>query len=374
MKKLRVGIIGLGGAGIVLLQLFERNKNCEVIGVLDTEDVTNRYRISKSIKIIQSEEEFYDLNLDVAAVSTPDKTHAYYISRLLDLKIHVLCEKPLTDSEEGLKDIERAIARNPEIKIMVQHQMRNVPLFSNIKHIIDSEELGEIGYLEGYYVHNLKERAFIHGNWRNEDIATPLIYSGIHLIDLIMWFIKEKPVEVYAMANNILFPEYAESDLNVLLMKFPSGKIAKVITAFGVSRPQDHSIQIYGEKASIFNNLLFKGNSHKVFQGPITKSIEGRKYAILKDAIFLLFHKAFVRLMKLFPINDQYIISYYPFRLYEHHYAVKKSVDSFINSVLFDTDPLIPLMETKNAVKVAIAGVQSYRNGNPVKLDWDENE
>lgn len=368
--KYKIGIIGLGGAGIVLLKEFHRREDCEVVGVLDTENVKDRYPLNDKLTFTTDETFFFSLGQQINVVTSPDSTHAYYVSKSLNNKIHVLCEKPLTDSLKGIEQIEKAIKDNPEIKIMVQHQMRNVPMFKDIKSLLNKNKLGKIGYIEGYYVHNLKNRAFVNHNWRNDDIATPMVYSGIHFIDLLMWMLNEKPVEVYAMSNNILFPEYAESDCNVLLMKFKSGVIAKVITAFGVNRPQDHSIQIYGEEASITNNIYFSNNTFKVFTGPIRNSLPERRFNYLKDSIILMYFHFFKFLMHFFPKNGQYSISNFPFRLYEHRYAVRQSVNDFIVSIKNNSNPAIPIHETVAAVKVALAGVQSYRTGKPIRLDW----
>mgnify|MGYP001029129078 CR=1 FL=1 len=371
MIKYNVGIIGLGGAGLVLLEKFNKRNECEVIAVLDTEKVSNRLKKDNFISFYDNKENFFKQDIQIVVVSSPDSTHSDYVIECINRGIHVLCEKPLTNSNSQVDLILKAKNNNPHVKVMVQHQMRNIPLFESIKKIIDSNKLGTIGYIEGYYVHNLTERAFVNHNWRNDEVATPLIYSGIHFIDLIMWMTNEKPYEVFCYANNLMFPEYAESDLNVLLMKFNSGKIAKVVTAFGVSRPQDHSLQVYGNKASIHNNTIFKDKSFNFIQKPISESFKDSKSGMIKFFIISSFFHVFKFLMKLYPNNDQYLMSFFPFRFYEHQYAVSKSVDQFMDSIIYNKDEKIPLIETANAVKVAVAGVESFREGKPVTINWD---
>ena len=369
--KYNVGIIGLGGAGLVLLEKFNKRIECEVVAVLDTESVSHRIDKESSITFCEDKEVFFNQDLRIVVVSSPDSTHGYYVVECINRGIHVLCEKPLTNSIREVEMILKAKNKNPHVKVMVQHQMRNIPLFKTIKEVIDSNKLGTIGYIEGYYVHNLTERAFVNHNWRNDEVATPLIYSGIHFIDLIMWMANEKPYEVFCYANNLMFPEYAESDLNVLLMKFKSGKIAKVVTAFGVSRPQDHSLQVYGNKGSIHNNTIFKDKSFDFIQKPIYQSFEASNFGWMKFLLITAFFYVFKFLMNLYPNNDQYLMSFFPFRFYEHQYAVSKSVDQFMESIINDTDEKIPLIETANAVRVAVAGVESFRTGVSVTINWD---
>src|SRR6185295_9259477 len=136
-------------------------------------------------------------------------------------------------------------------------QMRFVPLHRRMKALVGAGALGAISYLEGYYVHDLTLRAFVTDRWRETDNATPLVYSGCHFVDLLRWLADEEIVEVFAAANNIAFPEYPESDLNLVTLRFQSGVIGKVVVAFGAAGPQDHSLRIFGTRRSIDNNMLF---------------------------------------------------------------------------------------------------------------------
>src|SRR5205814_6653387 len=115
-------------------------------------------------------------DLDAVVVCTPDRTHAQYIVTGLQRGVHVLCEKPLCDSIEGLRAIRRAAAAAPDQIAAVVHQMRFVPLHRRIKALVEAGALGDLSYLEGYYVHDLTSRAFAHDRWREDDNATPLVY------------------------------------------------------------------------------------------------------------------------------------------------------------------------------------------------------
>ena len=61
----------------------------------------------------------------------------HYIVAALERGLHVLVEKPLTDSVEGLRAIRRAAAAAPAQVVAVVHQMRFVPLHQRIKALVD---------------------------------------------------------------------------------------------------------------------------------------------------------------------------------------------------------------------------------------------
>lgn len=370
-KKFKVGIVGFGGAGMALYNHFNSFDDCMVTSVFDIKEKAFLRAKKTNIDLfLTSDFELFLSTVDIVIISSPDSTHAEYLSKSVYAGKHVLCEKPLTDSVEGMKLILDSLKLNPNVKVGVQHQMRCLPVHREIKKKLENKELGNVGYIEGYYVHNLTERAFENDTWRLDEKVTPLIYSGIHFVDVLRWLIDDEIIEVTAMANNICFPEYPESDLNVLLVKFKSGVIGKVVTAFGAARPQDHSIQIYGDRKSIHNNLLFsKDGSFEVFAKPIKNSMIGRNFGWLKDFVILGYSKFFEFLIKNYPYNAQYNIGFFPIRLYEHSFAVRESAINFMNAIKYDTEIECSAKEAAKSVAVALAGVEAYRTGKTVKVE-----
>src|SRR3990172_3844145 len=233
MRNLRVGIIGFGGAGQAHYHYFTYLDGCRVVKVYDPKAAG----LQRAAELIPHVERSADLDtfwkgLDVVSVCSPDHSHADYITEGLRRDLHVICEKPLTDSIEGIRKIKEA-SRRSSCVVAVLHQMRFVPLHGKIKQILANKELGVVSYLEGYYVHDLTERAWIYDDWRRAHNATPMVYAGCHFVDLLRWFAGEEIVEVYAAANNLAFPAYPESDLNVATLRFQSGVLGKVLTTFG---------------------------------------------------------------------------------------------------------------------------------------------
>ena len=77
------------------------------------------------------------------------------------------------------------------------------------------------------------------------------------MVDQIIWLLKELPYEVKAEANKIVTKnsKFKFNDFSVALLKFKSGKIAKVSSNFGCNIPHHHSIKIYGTKGTLIQNL-----------------------------------------------------------------------------------------------------------------------
>lgn len=385
MKSIKVGIIGFGGSGIAQYFHFSNRSDTEIITIYDTKieslDRANdilRKNGHRQVRLTSQLIEFFSEEIDVVAICSPDNTHARYIEICIANKKHVICEKPLCDSIEDCKKIYELSIKNPNLVIGVQHQMRYIPLFQKVKKIIESNELGDISYIEGFYVHNLKERSSQYDNWRFKDNATPLVYCGSHFVDLFRWLLNEEVVEVSAMANNISFKEYPESDLNNVQLRFKSGIIANITIAFGAGKPQDHSIKVFGTKKCIENNLLIdrSGNS-KVLIKPNLKLMLSKRQLNIKAKILgsiLLFNAAiftfcFSLLKTILKLPSEYFLFSNPIAPYEHELAVASSIDDFINAIKGKRKPICNAEEGIKTVITCLAGVESYRLREKVKID-----
>ncbi len=396
--NLNVGIVGFGGAGIAQFGHFQSMRDCRVTAVYDSKPggVDRARSIAPGILATDDFQKFIASGINSVAICSSDASHAEYVIAAINAGLHVVCEKPLTDSPESCQQILRAEASAPGVVVAVQHQMRFLPVHLEIKKLIQSGRLGRIGYIEGYYVHNLTERGSLYDDWRFTDNATPLIYSGCHFIDLFRWLLDDEVEEIMGMANNILFPQYPESDLNVLLCRFRSGVIAKLVVAFGAGRPQDHSVRVYGSDMSIENNLLFsKSGDFTVFARPDLPirppspapthqqpfySLRGRGYvwrarsaAAWLKASWPSYRTHYIGsamewLMKRNGPQVEYGIAAYPIRLYPHMLAVRASLENFAAAVRGEQELLCTAREAARTVVTCCAGVEAYRTGKTIKV------
>ena len=380
---LRIGIIGFGGAGQAHAFYWSCVAGCRVTKVFDPKPAAaaRAARLAPEARFCADEASFWS-ELDAVVVCTPDRTHAGYITAALERGLHVLVEKPLCDSVEGLRAIRRAAAAAPSQVVAVVHQMRFVPLHQKIKAIAAAGGLGALSYLEGYYVHDLTERAFQNDRWREADNATPLVYSGCHFVDLLRWFAGEEIVEVFAAAGHRAFPEYPESDLNLVTLKFASGAIGKVVVAFGEPGPQDHSVRVTGRDASVRGNLLYRrdGRLGEVLHRPLIiqpallkgagKAGGQSRYRQLRANLPPYLMARTVELLRVLARrpNAEYGAANYPVRLYEHSLACVGAIEDFVGAIRERRPPMCSVDEAGRTVLACLAGVESYRTNRAVAV------
>ncbi|MGE3274094.1 MAG: Gfo/Idh/MocA family protein [Vicinamibacterales bacterium] len=377
---LRIGIIGFGGAGQAHVKYFGCIPGCAVVRVFDPDPAGRARAVAAGLAVVDDLGRFWD-GLDAVSVCAPDADHAAYLVEALERGLHTVCEKPLTDSVEGVRAIVRA-ARASRGVLAVVHQMRFVPLHVAVREAIQAGELGTLSYLEGYYVHDLRARAFVNHPWRAEDNATPLVYSGCHFIDLLRWLADDEIVQVVAMANHRAFPEYPESDLNVVLCRFASGILGKVVVAFGSGGPQDHSVRAQGTDGAIDNNVLFTrgGQWGRVLHEPmliqpellpragapgLVSRARQLRVSIPARAAGLGFRA--LRWLARRP-NAEYGARNYPLRTYEHSLACVRALEDFVGAVRDGRPPLCSVEESAQTVLACLAGVDAYRTGRIVAV------
>jgi predicted dehydrogenase len=251
-----------------------------------------------------------------------------------------------------------------------------------MKALTKAGTLGPLSYLEGYYVHDLTGRAFQNDRWREEDNATPLVYSGCHFVDLLRWLAGEEIVVVFAAAGHRAFPAYPESDLNVVTLKFASGAIGKVLVAFGEAGPQDHTVRLAGRDATVRGNLLYRRDDrlgevlHRpmIFQHALLKG-DGKsggqtRYRQLRTNLppYVMARTVeWLRVLARRP-NAEYGAANYPVRLYEHSLACVGAIDDFVGAIRGRRQPECSIEEAGRTVLACLAGVESYRTNRPVAV------
>jgi predicted dehydrogenase len=116
-------------------------------------------------------------------------------------------------------------------------------------------ELGIPYYCEADY--NYGRISKILEGWRGHRPYYSVVHGGaIHMIDLLLWLLGERPVSVAAFGNGISTrgSAFKFNDCVAALLKFPSGLTAKVVANFGCVFPHYHNLTVYGTQATFVHH------------------------------------------------------------------------------------------------------------------------
>jgi predicted dehydrogenase len=363
-------------------ELLRTIPGCEVTAIFDPKGAgLDRARARGATGVLTDDiDAFLESGIDAVSVCSPNHVHASQVCLGLAAGKHVICEKPLAGTIEDCEAILRAERAASGLVVAVQHQMRFVPLYGRAREAVRSGELGRVSYIEGYYVHNVTKRISLNDTWVRETAPAPLLLSGCHFVDLMRWVLDDEVVEVVGMGNAVAFPEYGESDLSVVLLRFRSGVLGKVVTAFAAGRPQDHSLRVLASERCIDNNLVFEksGFVRYLTRPMFSHGLGARRnlrnrigelvYDLRRNLKATFAHRLFDLGRRVYGRSDAYAVSAYPLRLYEHGHAVKRCLEDFIDCIRSGRRPRAMARDAALTVATCLAGVEAYRTGATVSM------
>jgi predicted dehydrogenase len=192
-------------------------------------------------------------DLDAVIIATPDFWHAEHATACLEAGLHVYCEKEMSNTLEGARQIVKATQKSGKL-LQVGHQRRSNPryihCYENI--IKESKMLGRIttingqwnraiqpdlGWPEKYAIpderlekYGFKSMAqFRNWRWYKGLGGGPVVDLGSHQIDIYTWFLETVPSSVMASGGTDYYDKKTHEwyDTVMALFEFdtPEGKV-----------------------------------------------------------------------------------------------------------------------------------------------------
>jgi len=192
-----------------------------------------------------------DPAVDAVCICTPSGQHAQETIAAASSGKHVLVEKPMALS---LPDADAMIAacRENGVQLGVFLQRRAEPLFRRVHDAIHGGDLGEItlGVVTMPYYRD--EPYYAQADWRGTwemDGGGVLMNQGIHIIDLLLWFLGD-PVDVHAFADSRHRSVEIEDTAGAVL-RFANGAVATITATVATEPGFPHRLEVYGTNGGI---------------------------------------------------------------------------------------------------------------------------
>ena len=192
MKKVRIGIIGIGEIGTTkhLTQLCRHSDEVEIAALCDILPE----RCEKAIKDFSLNVKIYtdyreicaDASLDVIHVCTPNPLHKEMSILAMENGKHVYCEKPLAltwaDAQEMMEDEKKT---GKKLASGTQWRYNTAPM--EMKRMFEAGEFGDVYYIRSSQLRPRRLPAY--GVYTNKALngGGVLMDGGPHSIDLPMW-------------------------------------------------------------------------------------------------------------------------------------------------------------------------------------------
>lgn len=201
MKKLGLGIIGLGYIGKVHFKHSLELANVRPIAICDTSKRALKTARSNEVKAFTNYQELLkDPDVDAVVIALPTHLHSECAISAAEAGKHIFIEKPLARNVEEGRTIISASRRNA-VKLMVGYPLRFKDIFRDLRTRVDS---GLLGSVEVAHAVNIASGPFssrgenyvptpVPDWWFNKELTGggALIDLGSHMINLLRWYFGE---------------------------------------------------------------------------------------------------------------------------------------------------------------------------------------
>jgi predicted dehydrogenase len=253
MKKLRVGVVGVGHIGSNHARLYADIPVADFTAVYDVDlgranAIAKKYRVAAA----KSLDEFAQL-VDAASVATPTNSHYEVALPLLQRGKHLLVEKPITESTTHASELAELAAHNRLI-LQVGHVERFNPVLSALEARLTHPRFIEAHRLSPYPS-------------RSTDIGVVLDLM-IHDLEIILHLVRSPVQNIDAVGVPVLS---RGEDIANARLRFEDGCVAN-ITSSRISPERMRKIRVFQEDAYL--SLDYEKQSGEIYRreaGKITR-------------------------------------------------------------------------------------------------------
>src|ERR1044071_6175447 len=253
MKKLRVGVVGVGHIGGNHARLYAEIPAAEFTAIHDV-DLARANTISRKHRVTAAKSlaDFIEL-VDAASVATPTNTHHEITRALLQRGKHVLVEKPITDNATDATELAELAAQNGLI-LQVGHVERFNPILSALEARLTHPRFIEAHRLSPYPN-------------RSTDIGV-ILDLMIHDLEVILHLVRSPVENIDAVGIPVLSKS---EDIANARIRFENGCVANV-TSSRISPERMRKIRVFQEDAYLSLDYEKQaGEIYRLENGKITR-------------------------------------------------------------------------------------------------------
>ncbi|MGH8143118.1 MAG: Gfo/Idh/MocA family protein [Steroidobacteraceae bacterium] len=239
MRKIRAAVVGAGYLGRFHAQKYARLAGCELVGVADI-DAPTAERVAAEVGT-RAYGDFHELlgQIDVVSIVTPTPTHCDVALACIDAGVHVLVEKPVTETVAQAQRLIDAAQQRGRV-LQVGHLERFNPAILAAEPLLSAPRFIECQRLAPF-----RERG------TDVDVVLDLM---IHDIDLLQMIVRS-PVAALEAIGTPVFSD--EIDIANARLRFDSGCVANV-TASRVSLKTERKLRVFCDDAYVSIDLQQK--------------------------------------------------------------------------------------------------------------------
>lgn len=265
MKRIKTGVIGIGGMGMKYCQdiLEKRTPELELTAVAHIGRRSREWaarELPQSAAVFDAGEALMDSGLcEAVIITTPHDSHPRLTIRALESGLHVLCEKPSGVYTKQVREMNEAAKRSDRTFGLILNQRTN-GVYRKLREMVQCGRYGKLKRVNWIITDWYRPQAYFEsGGWRatwDGEGGGVLLNQCYHNLDL-LWWICGMPSRVRAFCHMGKWHRIEVEDDVTAYLEFPGGATGVFVTSTG-DAPGTNRLEITLEKGKLVceNNRL----------------------------------------------------------------------------------------------------------------------
>lgn len=262
---IKFAVVGTGWVSGEYLKAIHAREDSEVYGVVTNDANRVRSKLAEfgiDTRIFATFEEMIkDPQVDAVVLCSTPGIRPQQAALAAQHGKHLIIEKPMAMSREGIEIMADAISRNP-VKTVVSFVLRWNPMFESTKALINDDALGRVYMAQVDYWHHIGPH-YVQYVWSKTKAlgGSSILTAGCHAVDAVRYFAGDI-TEVTAYSCRTWADSDYEFDPNAIaIFKLKNGGLGKVSSSVECKTPYKFNVHLLGEKGAIMDNQLY---THKL--------------------------------------------------------------------------------------------------------------
>ena len=280
MAKVKVGFVGVGWMGAVLLQRLAEREDVEILALFEKneergKEVLANLRLSTDLLVSDYEKIISNPDINAVWLVSPNSFHGPQAIAAMEAGKHVFCEKPAATSFDDFRREIELETDNPNLITFVDYLMNFDTMEEQLRGMVADGEFGQVTQIQVNYRHPINIAS--DKIWKlKQDIMGDAIGMGIiHSISVMLNVMSSqaRPVGVYATSMPAKVRGFEADPIWNILLKFDNGATGFCFGNIDNSNGYDAYHNLFGtEGGFVFESQLDRPQKVRYWSGKNTNS------------------------------------------------------------------------------------------------------
>lgn len=254
MKKIRIGIIGIGFGQQVHFPVFQENENCEVTAICAS-DLSRARNIADRLNVPKAYGDWNELiadnEIDAISIATPPNLQSEIALKAISLGKNIFSEKPLALNLEAANKM-ALNASKTNIAHMIDFEFPEITEWQKTKSLLEENIIGKLQNVNVSWNTQTYSNKMKLYSWKTSTKNGGGTLNGFtsHVFHYLEWFVA--PIKAISAKLEKDKQDNRDTDtLNSIDLEFDAGVKANLLINTDCPTQFNHTIEFTGDKATL---------------------------------------------------------------------------------------------------------------------------